>query len=86
MAQSFLSAIEKPVPATALSVSVALVFPVTVLAVLWKLGLDGIWLNPFGTALLAALLALVLLGRIKKEIGKEGPETRKQNAPPENPA
>ena len=55
-AQSFLSAIEKPVSATLLAVAVALVFPVILLGSLWSLGLDGVWLNMLGTSLLAGIL------------------------------
>ncbi len=66
--QSFLSAIEKPVHATIMSVATALVFPVVILGVFWSLGLDGIWLNLFGTSVLSALLAVVLLICVKKEI------------------
>lgn len=70
-AQSFLSAIGKPLHATALSVSVALIFPALLLGGLWWLGLDGIWLNMCGTAVLSSLLALILLRRIwKRHRGK----------------
>ena len=63
--QSFLSAIEKPVAASMISVSTALVFPVALIAVLWPLGLTGLWLNFAATAALAGVLALVLLLRQK---------------------
>lgn len=66
--QSFLSAIEKPVQATIMSVAAALVFPVITLGVFWSFGLDGIWLNLFGTSVLSAILAVVLLICVKKEI------------------
>ena len=66
--QSFLSAIEKPVLATIMSVSVALLFPIIVLGSLWSLGLDGIWLNFVGVNFLATILAVILLKRVKKEI------------------
>lgn len=59
--QSFLSAMEKPVHATVLSVSIAVVFPVLALGALWPLRLDGIWLNMLVTALLATLLGIFLL-------------------------
>ncbi len=71
--QSFLSAIEKPAFATLMSVSVAFVFPLLMLAVLWGLGLDGIWLNFVGVNLLAAVLGVVLMLRVLREI------KRKQN-------
>ncbi|MBR3966028.1 MAG: MATE family efflux transporter [Clostridia bacterium] len=66
--QSFLSAIKKPVEATIISVAVALVFPAIVLASLWWMGLDGIWLNMTGTSVLAFVLSLVLVLFVFKEI------------------
>ena len=69
--QSFLSAIEKPVAASAISVSTALVFPVVLIGVLWPLGLTGIWLNFAGTAVLAGILALILLLRQKELWNKD---------------
>ena len=68
--QSFFSAIEKPVFATVMAVSVALVFPVALLGGLWPLGLDGIWLNFAGVNALAAILAVFLLKKVGKEIKK----------------
>ncbi len=62
--QSFLGAIEKPVHATILSVCIALVFPALLLGVLWNLNFDGIWLNMFGTSVLAFGLCLVLLKHV----------------------
>ena len=70
MAQSFLSAIEKPLQATILSVSVAFVFPVLLLGGLWSFGLNGIWFNFVGVNILAAALSVILLLRIAKEIKK----------------
>ena len=67
-AQSFLSAIEKPALATILSVSIALVFPVLCLGALWGLGLDGIWLNMTGTSILAAILSVILLIRVRNDL------------------
>ncbi len=67
-AQSFLSAIEKPVRATLLAIAVALVFPVIILGALWGLGLDGIWLNMAGTSVLSAALSAVLLIGVNAEI------------------
>ncbi len=66
--QSFLSAIKKPVQATVISVAVALVFPVIVLASFWELGLDGIWLNMTGTSALAFILSFVLMIFVFKEM------------------
>jgi Na+-driven multidrug efflux pump len=66
--QGFFSAIEKPIFATLMSVSVALVFPILMLGALWKLGLDGIWLNFVGVNALASVLAAILLIKVAREI------------------
>ncbi len=68
MSQSFLSAIEKPMQATLMSVGTAFVFPVTLLGALWSFGLDGIWFNFVGVNVLAAVLAVILLIRLANEI------------------
>ncbi len=60
-AQSFLSAIEKPLHATILSVGVALVFPALSLGLLWSLGLDGIWMNLLATSAAAAVAGVFLI-------------------------
>lgn len=69
--QSFLSAIEKPALATIMSVAVAFVFPVGILAVLWNTGLFGIWLNFVGVNLLAAILGIILLLFVIREIKRK---------------
>lgn len=69
-AQSFLGAIEKPVQATILSVCVALIFPVMMLGALWGFRLDGIWLNMFGTSVLAFILSVFLIKYVWKDIKK----------------
>lgn len=66
--QSFLVAIEKAAYATILSVCIALVFPVIILGSLWNLGLDGVWLNMFGTSVLALVLGVFLIKRVFKGI------------------
>ncbi len=66
--QGFLAAVEKPLPATVLSVCRAMVFPVLLIYALEFLGLDGLWLNYAGTSLLAAVLAVVMLLRIQKHM------------------
>lgn len=66
--QSYMLAIEKPLPASLISVSTALVFPVLLVGLLWPLGLTGIWLNFAGTALLAALLSGVILIKMRREL------------------
>lgn len=66
--QGFFSAIEKPLFATLMSVSVALVFPVAIMGALWSFGLDGIWFNFVGVNALAALLGLALRAVVNREI------------------
>ncbi|MBO5754670.1 MAG: MATE family efflux transporter, partial [Clostridia bacterium] len=69
--QSLFTAIEKPLQATVMAVAVAFVFPVALLALLQSFGLDGIWFNFVGVNALAFLLAIVLLLRLRREIGKK---------------
>lgn len=59
--QSCMLAVEKPLSASLISVSTALVFPMLLVAALWPLGLTGIWLNFPGTSLLAGVMAFVIL-------------------------
>ena len=66
--QSYMLAIEKPVPASMISISTALVFPVLLVFLLWPLGLNGIWLNMAGTAVLAAVLSAIILRKVWKEL------------------
>lgn len=61
VSQHFLSAIERPLLATTLSVSIAFFGPIITLGALWPLGLDGIWLNLLGTSLITTLIGAVLL-------------------------
>ena len=69
--QSYFSAIEKPLQATVMSVAVAFVFPVLLLAALWPLGLDGIWLNFVGANALTAILSVLFLFLLLREIRKK---------------
>lgn len=66
--QSFLTALEVPLPATILSVSTALIVPIALLPVLWGLKLNGIWLNAPITALLVAILALVFYRKMCRNL------------------
>lgn len=66
--QSYMMAIEKPMEASVISVSTALIFPVILVAALWPLGLTGIWLNFAATAVLAAVLSLIIILKRKKEL------------------
>lgn len=65
--QSFFAAIERPLQASVISVSIALVFPLIFLAVLQPLGLTGLWLNLPLTALSAAVLSAGMLLHIRKK-------------------
>ncbi len=77
--QGFFSAIEKPVLATAMSVSTAFIFPVLTLGALWSLGLDGIWFNFVVVNVLTATLGAILLLRVIREIrGKSKLKTRSE--------
>ncbi len=66
--QSYMLAIEKSLPASVISVSTALVFPVILLAVLWPLGLNGIWLNLAGASLLSGVMSLFILRKIRPQL------------------
>ncbi len=59
--QGFFCAIEKPLPATILSISRALIFPVALIFALRFMGLDGLWLNYTGTAILTAIMSVIML-------------------------
>ncbi len=69
--QGFFGAIEKPTPAIALSICRALVFPVALIYGLQFMGLDGLWLNYAGTAILTAVMALIMLLFIQKKLKKD---------------
>lgn len=75
MAQSFLSAVQKPIQATIMSVGTAMVFPILLLGALWTFGLDGIWFNFVGVNAIAAIVAVVLLAQLLKEIRRRERET-----------
>ena len=66
--QSYMLAVEKPLPASIISVSTALVFPVILIGALWPLGLTGIWLNFAGTSILAAILSFITLRKLRYEL------------------
>ncbi len=71
--QGFFSAIEKPLPASILSVCSAMVFPIVFIFVLNPLGLDGLWLNMAATSFAVMVMAVVMLrvtqGKMKKNLG-----------------
>ena len=55
-------------PASVISVSTALFFPVLLILLLWPLGLTGIWLNFAGTSVLAALLSAWILKKYRRRL------------------
>ncbi len=66
--QSYMLAVEKSMYASVISVSTALIFPVILIAVLWPLGLTGLWLNFAVTSLLAGVLAGIIMVRFQKQM------------------
>lgn len=68
--QSYMLAIEKPLPASAISLATALVFPVLLILLLWPWGLTEIWLNFAGTSILAAILSGIILLKLRKELSR----------------
>ena len=66
--QSCMLAIGSPLPASLLSVSNALIFPVILVVVLGPLELTGLWLNFPGTSALTGVLALVVLIRFGRDL------------------
>lgn len=66
--QSFISAIEKPLLASIISIMTVLVFPVILILIFWPLGLTGLWLNLPGTALLSGILSVFILLSIRKDL------------------
>lgn len=66
--QSCMLAVEKPLPASIISVSTALVFPVVLIGVFWAMGLTGIWFNFPATSLLAGALSAAVVRRVLPEL------------------
>ncbi len=66
--QGFFAAIEKPIYATIVSVSFAVVTPVALIYALMPLGLDGLWLNYFGRSLLTGIIAVILIVMAQKKM------------------
>lgn len=69
--QSFYNAIEKPKNATIITLSTAIIFPLIMVAVLWPLGLDGLWLNQAASYVPVAIIAFIMLRRTQKELAKD---------------
>lgn len=71
--QSFISAIGHSRRASILSLSSAVVFPLISIPLLWKLGVNGLYLNTALTALFSAVLSVFFLVRVIRELNnKEG--------------
>lgn len=68
--QSLFVTLEKPLHATVLSLTNALVIPIALLPVLWPLELDGLWLNTPITSAVVSALALIFYIRLRKHTFK----------------
>lgn len=65
-AQSYMIAVDRAVAAAVISVTFSLGFPLLLIAALWSLGLNGLWLNFAGSSLLSGLLSAFVLLRFRK--------------------
>lgn len=74
--QSFLLAIEKPAPATLISICIALVFPMVLIFALSPLGLVGIWFNFAGTNILGAILSIAIIVKERRTLFRKDTEQR----------
>ncbi len=69
--QSFYSAIQKPLPASILSVSSAMILPIAFIFILYPLGLDGLWLNLAATSAVVMLMAFVMIAISQKKMKED---------------
>lgn len=69
-AQSFFNAIEKPKYSTVLTMSAAIVFSMLFVALLWPLGLDGLWLNQAAVYIPVDIIACFMLRKVRKNMKK----------------
>lgn len=69
--QSYLTAVEKSLFATLISVGSAFVFPITFIVALNSIGLTGLWLNAPLTMASVALLSVILLFIFSREMKKK---------------
>ena len=69
--QGFFAAIEKPFFATVVSISFAIITPVSLIYALTPMGLDGLWLNYFGRSLLTGIIAVILIIIAQKHMKKD---------------
>ncbi len=69
--QGFFSAIEKPLPASVLSVSTALILPIAFIFLFSPMGLDGLWLNMAATSLVVSVMAFFMLLNTQKKMRED---------------
>ncbi len=75
--QGFYSSIEKPLPASIISVCSAMVLPLLFIVVLDFMGLDGLWLNMSATSFVVMLMSVIML-RISQKTMKHDIERTDQ--------
>lgn len=64
--QSFFIAIDKPAPASVISIMNSLVVPVALMILLYPLKLTGIWINATVTAIIVSVLTIIIFCWMKK--------------------
>ncbi len=69
--QGFFAAVEKPLYATIVSVTFAVITPLGLLWALQPLGLTGLWLNSFGRSLLTGIVAVILIRKAQKHMKRD---------------
>ncbi len=69
--QGFFASVERPIPATVISICKAMVFPVLLIFLLEPMELDGLWLNYAGASVLTGLLAVALLIPAQKRMKRD---------------
>ena len=69
--QSYMTAVEKSLYATLISVGCAFVFPIIFIFALYNLGLTGLWLNAPLTVVAATVLSVIILLIFSKEMKKK---------------
>ncbi len=69
--QGFFAAIEKPIYATIVSITFAIVAPITLIYALSPMGLNGLWLNYFGRSLISGIVAVILILIAQKSMKKD---------------
>lgn len=69
--QSYMTAVEKPLYATLISVGSAFVFPMIFIFALYSLGLTGLWLNAPLTMAACCIMSVIILIIFSKEMKKK---------------